>query len=154
MNVGGVPSGHQREAVLDRSTNTEGRSYQILIGAASLAVGPLVMAVGELLHPKETSNISGQAAIVVEQATRWYLAHLLLLIGLVLLVPGLLTLTDLAASRRPRVGYAARVLLLVVMAGASAVFVAEMLAGRLGAGSAAATEDLLATMFSGPIAGP
>jgi hypothetical protein len=30
--------------------------YQTLIGAASLAVGPLVMAVGDLLHPKETSR--------------------------------------------------------------------------------------------------
>ncbi len=139
---------------MDRSTNTEGRSYQILIGAASLAVGPLVMAVGELLHPKETSNISGQAAIIVEQATRWYLAHLLLLIGLVLFVPGLLALADLAAARRPRVGYAARVLLVIGVAGSAAIFVAEMLAGRLGSLGAAATEDFLDTMFSGPIAAP
>ncbi|HZD37079.1 MAG TPA: hypothetical protein VE664_00395 [Actinomycetes bacterium] len=128
--------------------------YQTLIGAASLAIGPLVMAVGDLLHPKETADIGGQAAIVAEQATRWYLAHLLLFIGLVLFIPGLLTLTGLAAARRPRVGYAARVLLLTGAAGVSAVFVAEMLAGRLGAGGAAATEDLLDAMFSGPIAAP
>lgn len=132
----------------------QGRGYQTLIGAASLAVGPLVMAVGDLLHPKETSDIGGQAAIIVEQATRWYLAHLLLLIGLVLFVPGLLTLTGLAAASRPRVGYAARVLVVIGVGGAAAVFVAEMLAGRLGAVSAAATEELLDTMFSGPIAGP
>jgi hypothetical protein len=42
----------------------QGRGYQTLMGAASLAVGPLVMAVGDLLHPKETADISGQAAIV------------------------------------------------------------------------------------------
>ena len=128
--------------------------YQTLIGAASLAIGPLVMAVGDLLHPKETADVSGQAAIVAEQATRWYLVHLLLFIGLVLFVSGLLTLADLATARRPRVGYAARVLILTGAAGVSAVFVAEMLAGRLAAGGAAATEDLLDTMFSGPIAGP
>jgi hypothetical protein len=139
---------------MDRSTNTKGRGYRTLIGAASLAVGPLVMAVGDLLHPKETSDISAQAAIVAEQATRWYLAHLLLLIGLVLFVPGLLTLTDLAAARRPRVGYAARVLMVIGVGGASAIFVAEMLAGRFGALGAAAAEDFLETMFSGPIAGP
>jgi hypothetical protein len=58
--------------------------------AASLAVGPLVMAVGDLLHPKETADISGQATIVAAQATRWYLAHPLLFGGLVLFVQGLL----------------------------------------------------------------
>jgi hypothetical protein len=136
------------------TTIAQGRGYQTMIGAASLAVGPLVMAVGDLLHPKETSDIGGQAAIVVEQATRWYLAHLLLLIGLVLFVPGLLTLTDLAAARRPRVGYVARVLMVIGVGGASAIFVAEMLAGRLGSLGTAATEDFLATMFSGPVAGP
>jgi hypothetical protein len=132
----------------------QGRGYQTLIGAASLAVGPLVMAVGDLLHPKETADISGQAMIVAAQATRWYLAHLLLFLGLVLFVPGLLTLAGLAAARRPRVGYAARVLVVIGLAGLSAVFVGEMVAGRLGAGSAAAIELFLGTLFSGPIAGP
>ena len=32
----------------------KGRGYQTVIGAASLAVGPLVMALGDLLHPKES----------------------------------------------------------------------------------------------------
>jgi len=132
----------------------QGRSYQTLIGAASLAVGPLVMAVGDLLHPKETADIGAQAAIIVEQATRWYLAHLLLFIGLVLFVPGLLTLAGLAAARRQRAGYAARVLVVIGLAGVSAVFIGEMLAGRFGAVGAAATEQFLNTMFSGPIAGP
>jgi len=136
------------------TTIAQGRGYQTLIGAASLAVGPLVMAVGDLLHPKETADIGGQAAIVVQQATRWYLAHLLLLVGLVLFVPGLLTLADLAVARRPRVGYAARVLMVIGVGGASAIFVAEMLAGRLGSLGVAATETFLETMFSGPIAGP
>ena len=124
------------------------------LGVVSLAVGPLVMAVGDLLHPKESSDLGQQAAIIAEQASRWYLAHLLLVLGLSVFVPGLLTLADLAAARRPRVGYAARVLVVIGLAGVSAVFVAEMLAGRLGSLGAAATEQFLDTMFSGPIAGP
>lgn len=130
------------------------RGHRTVIGAASLAVGPLVMAVGDLLHPKETADLGAQATIVAAQATRWYLAHLLLFGGLVLFVPGLLTLAGLAAARRPRVGYAARVLAVIGLAGLSAVFVGEMLAGRFGAVSAAATEVFLGTLFSGPIAGP
>lgn len=65
-----------------------------------------------------------------------------------------MTLAGLAAARRPRVGYAARVLVVIGLAGLSAIFVAEMLAGRLGSLGAAATEQFLDTMFSGPIAGP
>jgi hypothetical protein len=137
-----------------QSIPQQGRGYQALIGSASLAVGPLIMAVGDLMHPRETADIGAQAAIVAAQATRWYLAHLLLLIGMVLFVPGLLTLTDLAAARNPRVGYAARVLALIGVAGSSAIFLAELLAGRLGSAGAATTEDLLDAMFSGPIAGP
>ena len=132
----------------------QGAGYQTLIGAASLAVGPLVMAVGDLLHPEETWDMGGQAEIVAEQATRWYLAHLLLFIGAVMFVPGLLMLTDLAAARRPRVGYAARLLMVIGLAGISALFVAEMLAGVLGSLGVAATEQFLQAMFSGPIAGP
>jgi hypothetical protein len=112
------------------------------------------MAVGDLLHPKETADITSQAAIVVEHAGRWYLAHLLLLIGLVLYLPGLLTLTDVAVPRRPRTSHAARLLLVIGAVGASAIFLAEMLAGRLGAVSAAAMKDLCDTMFSGSIAAP
>jgi hypothetical protein len=139
---------------MDRSTSTEGRGYQTVIGAASLAVGPLIMAIGNLLHPEESSDLGRQAAIIAEQATRWYLAHLLLLVGLVVFVPGLLTLTGLAAARRPRVGYAARVLLVIGVAGSAAIFLAEMLAGRLGSLGAAATEQFLNTMFSAPVAAP
>jgi hypothetical protein len=124
------------------------------LGVVSLAIGPLIMAVGDLLHPNESSDLGRQAAIVAAQATRWYLAHLLLFIGLVVFVPGLLTLTDLAAARRPRVGYAARMLVVVGVGGSAAIFVAEMLAGRFGSLGAAATEEFLETMFSGPIAGP
>ena len=46
------------------TATAKGHGYQTVIGAASLAVGPLVMAVGDLLHPKETADISGQAAVV------------------------------------------------------------------------------------------
>ena len=131
-----------------------GRGDRTLIGAASLVVGPLVMAVGDLLHPEETADVGDQATIVAAEATRWYLAHLLLFGGLVLFVPGLLTLAGLVAARRPRVGDAVRVLVVTGLAGLAEVFVGEMVAGRLGAVSAAATEEFLGTLFSGPIAGP
>jgi hypothetical protein len=156
-----VAAGQQLEAREEQAMATSRAGTAIAqrggyrtLGVVSLAVGPLIMAVGDLLHPKETSDIGQQAAIVAAQATRWYLAHLLLFIGLVVFVPGLLTLADLAAARRPRVGYAARVLLVIGVGGSAAIFVAEMLAGRFGSLGVAATQEFLDTMFSGPIAGP
>ena len=124
------------------------------VAIASLAIGPLIMAIGDLMHPQESADVARQAAIIVDHPDRWYVAHLLLLIGIVVLVPGLLVLTGEAAARWPRSGRVARVLVLSGTAGASAIFAVEMLAGRLGSADHAATTSLLHTLFSLPVAVP
>lgn len=94
-----------------------------------------------------------QIAILVNNASRWYTAHLLLFVGMVLFIPGLLALSALASARAPALGYAARILVLVGAAALASIFVGEMLVGRFvmdGADPAAAT-DLLESMFSGPM---
>ena len=129
------------------------RNYRTIIAAASLIAGPLLMTVGDLLHPEERMAPPEQIAILVDHAARWYTAHLLLFLGLMLFIPGLLALTALTAARKPTVGYAARILMLVGVAAFASVFVSEMLVGRFvldGANPTAAT-DLLESMFSGPI---
>ena len=96
---------------------------------------------------------SEQIAIIAVHASRWYTAHLILFVGLMLLIPGLLALTGLAGARRPAVGYAARILVLAGVAGLASIFVGEMLVGRFvldGADPTAAT-DLLESMFSAPM---
>jgi hypothetical protein len=129
------------------------RDWRTLIAAASLITGPLLMTIGDLLHPEERMAPSEQIAILVDNASRWYTAHLLLFIGIILFIPGLLALSALTAARKPAVGYAARILILVGAAALASIFVGEMLVGRFvldGADPAAAT-DLLESMFSGPI---
>ena len=80
------------------SSPTSGR-YRKAIAAASLVVGPLLMSVGDLLHPEERWDAAGQAAIIFEQSSRWYVAHLLLFIGLLLFIPGILALTRLTSGK-------------------------------------------------------
>jgi hypothetical protein len=129
------------------------RDYRTLIAAASLIAGPLLMAIGDLLHPEERMVPSEQIAILVNDASRWYTAHLLLFVGMVLFIPGLLALSALAGARAPALGYAARILVLVGTAALASIFVGEMLVGRFvmdGADPAAAT-NLLESMFSGPM---
>ncbi len=68
------------------------RDLRTLVAAASLFTGPLLMSIGDLLHPEERMDPSEQIAILVGQASRWYTAHLLLFIGMMLFIPGLLPL--------------------------------------------------------------
>ena len=129
------------------------RDYRTLVAAVSLIAGPLLMAIGDLVHPEERMAPAEQIAIIVDNASRWYTAHLLLFVGMMLFIPGLLALSSLVGARKPAVGYAARILVLVGTAAFASIFVGEMLVGRFvldGAEPAAAT-DLLESMFSGPM---
>jgi hypothetical protein len=123
--------------------------------AVSLVLGPLLMSVGDLMHPQEDASAADQAVLIAEHATRWYAAHLLLFVGILVLIPGMLGLSNLAAERRPAVGYAARVLILIGVAAFSAVFVAEMMIGRYVSDGAdvSATAKLLETFQSGWVLG-
>jgi len=129
------------------------RDYRTLIAAASLIGGPLLMSIGDLIHPEERMNSAEQIAILVDHASRWYRAHLLLFIGMMVSIPGLLALSSITAERKPVAGYAARILTLIGAAALASIFVAEMLIGLLvtdGGDSAAATH-LLEITLSGPI---
>jgi hypothetical protein len=113
------------------------------------------MSVGDLLHPHESWDAAAQVAMIAASASRWYVAHLLLFIGMLVFVPGILLLSEVVAERRPRAGYAARVLLVASVGALSAVFVSEMLLGRFvsqGADQAAAVA-LFQTFQSGAVLG-
>jgi hypothetical protein len=129
--------------------------YRTVISATSLIVGPALMSVGDLIHPAENWGAAAQIAILAESASRWYTAHLLLFVGILLFVPGLLALTRVAKDRRPDAGYAARVLMLASVGALSAVFVFEMVLGRfisMGADQSAAVV-LLETFQSAAVFG-
>jgi hypothetical protein len=122
--------------------------------SVSLVVGPLVMSIGDLLHPEERMLPVEQIAIVVDQASRWYTAHLLLFFGMLLFIPGFLGLTALTAMLTPVLGYAARILMMIGTAGFASIITGEMLASRLvldGVGNAAPI-SLWTNLFMGPVA--
>jgi hypothetical protein len=104
------------------------------IGTASLIVAPALMSIGDLMHPPESWDARAQVAIVAAAATRWYWAHLFLLVGMLLFVPGILLLTRTVALRRPVFGYTSRVLVLVSVGALSAVFAFEMVLGGFAGG--------------------
>jgi hypothetical protein len=121
--------------------------------SVSLVVGPLLMSIGDLLHPEERMSPVEQIAIVVDHASRWYTAHLLLFFGILLCIPGFLGLTALTAMLRPVLGYAARILIMIGTAGLASIVTGEMLASRLvldGVGNAAPI-SLWTNLFMGPV---
>jgi hypothetical protein len=77
------------------------------VEAVSLVLGPALMSIGDLFHPAETWDMAVQIAIVAQSPLRWFAAHLLLFVGLLLFIPGILALTRLVAMRRPATGYCA-----------------------------------------------
>jgi len=131
--------------------------YRTAIEAASLIVGPALMSIGDLFHPPESWDVNAQYSMIAATSTsgRWHMAHLLLFLGMLLFVPGILAMTRLASNRRPAIGYAARILLVISVGALSAVFVFEMVLGHFisaGADQAAAIL-LLGTFQSGAVFG-
>jgi hypothetical protein len=112
------------------------------------------MSIGDLLHPEERMSPVEQIAIVVDHASRWYTAHLLLFFGILLYVPGFLGLTACTVMLKPVLGYAARSLIMIGAAGLASIVTGEMLASRLvldGVGNAAPV-SLWTNLFMGPVA--
>jgi hypothetical protein len=136
------------------TTLTAARSAERVTTSVSLVVGPLLMSIGDLLHPEERMLPAEQIAIVVDHASRWYTAHLLLFFGILLFIPGFLGLTALTAMVKPGVGYAARVLMMIGTAGFAAILTGEMLASRLVLDGVvtAAPISLWTNLFMGPVA--
>jgi hypothetical protein len=122
--------------------------YRTLIEATSMIVGPGLMSIGDLMHPAENLDAAAQIAIVAQSPSHWYSAHLLLFIGFLLLVPGTLALSEVAMDRKPRVGYATRLLILISLGAFSAVVAIEMLLGRfMSAGASQAAAVVLLEQF-------
>ena len=126
-----------------------------MVAAMSLVVAPLMMSVGDLLHPQESMNAAAQAAVIIEQPSRWYVAHMLLFFGILLFIPGIVGIASLTAEQAPRTGYVAGVLSLAGVASFAGVFVGEMLIGRYVSDGADASAEttLLSTFESGPVLG-
>lgn len=77
--------------------------------ASALIAAPLLLLVGSALHPAESSDAGVVLRNVAHAETRWWVSHVLLMVGAGLLIAGLHTLlhhVDRAAPRLARLGTA------------------------------------------------
>ena len=114
------------------------------LGAASMVMGPALMSIGDLFHPAESWDARAQVTIVAAAVDRWILAHTLLVVGMLLLVPGILAITRIVALRSAALGYASRVLFLISVGALSAAITHEL---ELGVFVKAAGEQAAITLF-------
>jgi hypothetical protein len=121
--------------------------------SASLLLAPLLMSIGDLLHPEERLLPEEQIAIVADHAARWYTAHFLLYVGILLFIPGFVGLSGLTATLKPVQGYLSRILIMIGTAGFASVLTGEMLASRLVVDDVgnAAPISLWTNLFMGPV---
>src|SRR2546421_9403103 len=72
------------------------------LGGATLVAAPLVVLAGAMLHPKELTDATGQIDVVAGGLNRWYLAHLLYIVGFAVFVPAVLALASRLRASAPR----------------------------------------------------
>jgi hypothetical protein len=96
-----------------RAATTTSRSEGVLAGAAArssvrrariaeFVVGPAVLMAATVVHPPHGGDAGSWFGAAVENPTRFYLAHILFLVGTLLLLPAVLRLSLELALRRPR----------------------------------------------------
>lgn len=73
------------------------------LGRAAVVAAPLVLLGGALAHPSESTDAARQLDITARALDRWYIAHLLYMVGFVLFVPAVLTLGRTLRDRAPLV---------------------------------------------------
>ena len=84
------------------NTTTETTELRRRLGGVALVVAPLVLLAAALIHPKETTDPAHQLQIVAGGLNRWYLAHLLYIVGFAAFVPAVLALGSRLRASAPR----------------------------------------------------
>ena len=108
---------------------TSTNRFRATASAACLIAAPLVLLVGALLHPAEKKDVAEQVAIVAANANRWYVAHVLLLVGVVLFVPVVLELMRLLRGRAEGAATVAGTLSVIGLFGVFGIVSIDGLAG-------------------------
>lgn len=76
-------------------------TFRRTVRGASLVVAPLVFVIAEVLHAHLEENPAGFLAAITDDTGRWYTAHVLVLVGLILALPAFLGLRHILEGQRP-----------------------------------------------------
>lgn len=100
---------------------SDARHFRRLTAGFCLLAAPVVLLVGGIVHPQGQDAAAGHLAIVAESPNRYYAAHAIILVGLVLFLPALLGLMHLLRERGTAFGHVGGALAMIGLFGATAI---------------------------------
>ncbi len=125
---------------------SDARHFRRLVAGFCLIAAPAAVLIGALIHPQSQEDTAAHLAVVGESPGRYYLAHAIILAGLVLFLPAILGLMHLLRQRATGFGHVGGGLVIIGLFGAAAVVAVDGIAvsemGKAG-GNAEAMATLL-----------
>lgn len=100
---------------------SDARHFRRLVAGFCLIAAPVVLLTGALLHPQNKDPASAHLAVVADNPSRYYLAHAILLAGVVLFLPAILGIMHLVRERATRFGHIGGGLAMIGLFGAAAI---------------------------------
>jgi hypothetical protein len=84
---------------------SDAHHFRKMVAGICMVLAPLVLLVGEIVHPEADTDEAAQLAIVADNLDQWYLAHLLMLVAIALAVPAILGLMHMLREREVAWGH-------------------------------------------------
>jgi hypothetical protein len=109
-------------------TLSDPRRFRRLVAGVCLIAAPVTLLVGALLHPQIERDGAAHLAVVAESPDRYYAAHTVLLVGLVLLLFAILGLVHLLRRGAPALGHVGGGLAIIGLFGPTALVAVDGIA--------------------------
>ena len=116
------------------------------IAGACLIAAPAVLLVGALVHPQVGHDASAHLAVAAQSPGRYYAAHAIILVGLVLFLPALLALVHPLRGTATALGLVGCALAIIGLFGATAVVAVDGIAVSQMAQPEANAEEMAALL--------
>jgi hypothetical protein len=107
---------------------SDARHFRRLVAGFCLIAAPIVLLVGAGLHPLIERDGAAHLAVVRENPDRYFVAHAILLLGLVLFLPAVLGLMHLLRQRATAFGHVGGGLAMIGLFGATAIVAVDGIA--------------------------
>jgi len=125
---------------------SDAHHFRKMVAGFCMMVAPLLVLVGEIVHPEIKSEAAAQFGVVAANADEWAMAHVILLAGTVLAVPAVLGLMHMLRERQVAFGHVGGGMALLGLMAIAGVIGIEMTLWQMAEGSRAEMVALLERM--------
>jgi hypothetical protein len=122
---------------------SDAHHFRKMVAGFCMVVAPLVALAGFIVHPATHTSESAQLSVVSAHMDRWYLAHLLLFVSVVVAVPAALGLMHMLREREVGFGHLGGGLALLGLMAIAGLIGMEMVTWQMGVGAHGEMASLL-----------